>query len=413
MAAPSFRHVRASTSRVWVLNAPIDAITLPYAMGRPAPAYAVVGLPDGLRFDPATRRLSGTPTAAGAGSITIRAVNADGAAEWTVDYETDAAAVQLTQPVVGVGELFRAFGDYRKKLPPVLMTGDTPYASIGGSMVMPFGLLLHVSKGGPGLADFKDAIRKDAVLQFSCRGVQLALRLGADAGQRTHRRVDYFLTHPPVFGSYRALCTAIRDTAAPVMFSVHHPLLAVQGSPVAARLTGAGGAVSAALALTSTPPREPVAARLTGAGGTVAAAPAMSPAPPDQPVAARLAGAGGTVAAALAMSPRESVAAALAGAGGTVAAALTVLLPVAPPAPLGDDPAAAAGARAVTVEGDVLDAVCWRHYGTDAAAAVPAVLAANPGLADAAPVLPAGVVVELPELPAPAVRAVVRLWGPK
>lgn len=102
-----------------------------------------------------------------------------------------------------------------------------------------------------------------------------------------------------------------------------------------------------------------------------------------------------------------------AGAGGTAAAALTVLLPVAPPAPLGDHRAAAGGARAVTVEGDVLDAVCWRHYGTDAAAAVPAVLAANPGLADADPVLPAGIVVELPELPAPAVRAVVRLWGPK
>ena len=66
-------------------------------------------------------------------------------------------------------------------------------------------------------------------------------------------------------------------------------------------------------------------------------------------------------------------------------------------------------ARYRTVDGDVLDAICWRHYGREDA--VPAVLAANPGLAATAPVLPAGIVVELPDLPAPAVPGVVRLWG--
>ena len=55
----------------------------------------------------------------------------------------------------------------------------------------------------------------------------------------------------------------------------------------------------------------------------------------------------------------------------------------------------------------------WRRYGRDAAKDVPAVLAANPGLADADPVLPAGLVVDLPDLPAPAARPAVRLWGPK
>ena len=62
-----------------------------------------------------------------------------------------------------------------------------------------------------------------------------------------------------------------------------------------------------------------------------------------------------------------------------------------------------------TVEGDVLDAVCWRHYGREDV--VPAVLAANPGLADAEPVLAPGVLVELPELSTAVARTTVRLWG--
>ena len=39
-----------------------------------------------------------------------------------------------------------------------------------------------------------------------------------------------------------------------------------------------------------------------------------------------------------------------------------------------------------TTDGDVLDEVCWRHYGREEA--VPAVLAANPGLTAAHAVLP-------------------------
>ena len=63
-----------------------------------------------------------------------------------------------------------------------------------------------------------------------------------------------------------------------------------------------------------------------------------------------------------------------------------------------------------TSEGDVIDAVCSEHYGS-AAGAVEAVLDANPGLADRGPVLPAGLVVELPELPAESRESgTVRLW---
>jgi len=63
----------------------------------------------------------------------------------------------------------------------------------------------------------------------------------------------------------------------------------------------------------------------------------------------------------------------------------------------------------ITADGDVLDEICWRRYAREDA--VSAVLAANPRLADADPVLPAGVLVVLPELPesSRALRA-ERLW---
>ncbi len=64
----------------------------------------------------------------------------------------------------------------------------------------------------------------------------------------------------------------------------------------------------------------------------------------------------------------------------------------------------------ITTDGDMLDAVCRLHYGPRPGA-VEAVLAANPGLADRGPVLPAGVRIELPELAeTPASSGAVRLW---
>ena len=63
-----------------------------------------------------------------------------------------------------------------------------------------------------------------------------------------------------------------------------------------------------------------------------------------------------------------------------------------------------------TREADVLDRLCWRHYGRESA--VVQVLEANPGLADRGPILPAGLVIELPDLPdaGTAARPPVRLW---
>lgn len=63
----------------------------------------------------------------------------------------------------------------------------------------------------------------------------------------------------------------------------------------------------------------------------------------------------------------------------------------------------------LTREDDVLDDICWRHYGRQSGA-VEAVLAANPGLAERAPRYPSGVMIHLPDIAAPSEPGPVRLW---
>lgn len=64
-----------------------------------------------------------------------------------------------------------------------------------------------------------------------------------------------------------------------------------------------------------------------------------------------------------------------------------------------------------TQQNDTVDALCWRHYGRTAGV-TEAVLAANPGLADHGPVLPQGLVVNMPEVHASAPqRQMVNLWN--
>ncbi|MCO7537808.1 tail protein X [Pseudomonas asiatica] len=63
-----------------------------------------------------------------------------------------------------------------------------------------------------------------------------------------------------------------------------------------------------------------------------------------------------------------------------------------------------------TQQNDTVDALCWRHYGRTAGV-VEAVLDANPGLAGHGPVLPAGLLITLPELQTAAPeRQTVSLW---
>ncbi|WP_186262429.1 tail protein X [Burkholderia gladioli] len=53
--------------------------------------------------------------------------------------------------------------------------------------------------------------------------------------------------------------------------------------------------------------------------------------------------------------------------------------------------------KLTALQGDTLDALCWRHYGSTAGT-VEAVLDANPGLAELGAILPLGTVIDMPEM---------------
>ena len=80
----------------------IASVTVPAANGNPTPTYAVVGtLPAGVSFGPATRRLSFAENSiqAGSGTITIRATNSAGMADWTASYTFVAANAPPTASI--------------------------------------------------------------------------------------------------------------------------------------------------------------------------------------------------------------------------------------------------------------------------------------------------------------------------
>ncbi len=63
-----------------------------------------------------------------------------------------------------------------------------------------------------------------------------------------------------------------------------------------------------------------------------------------------------------------------------------------------------------TSDGDTVDYVAWKHYGTTEGRVTEQLLEANCGLADYGPTLPAGVEITMPVI-APASKAEgVRLW---
>lgn len=64
-----------------------------------------------------------------------------------------------------------------------------------------------------------------------------------------------------------------------------------------------------------------------------------------------------------------------------------------------------------TRDGDTVDWICWRAYGRLSQGLVETVLAANRGIADHGPLLPAGLLLTLPDVEQPAPSRRVRLWG--
>ena len=88
LAAPSFADPTGD-QQSWTINVSIIPVNVPEADGNPTPTYAIFGaLPAGISFDVGTRALTGTPISVAFGTITIRAANSEGHADWTVTYST-------------------------------------------------------------------------------------------------------------------------------------------------------------------------------------------------------------------------------------------------------------------------------------------------------------------------------------
>jgi phage tail protein X len=62
-----------------------------------------------------------------------------------------------------------------------------------------------------------------------------------------------------------------------------------------------------------------------------------------------------------------------------------------------------------TRDGDMVDAICQAHYGSEGM--VEQVYEANPDLAELGPVLPLGLVLNLPEEAVEPIAKPLRLWG--
>ncbi|WP_314190273.1 tail protein X [Paracoccus yeei] len=62
-------------------------------------------------------------------------------------------------------------------------------------------------------------------------------------------------------------------------------------------------------------------------------------------------------------------------------------------------------------DGDTVDCIAWAVYGRQDGRLVEGMLEVNPGLAARGDVLPPGLLVAIPDEPAPAVVEGVRLWA--
>ncbi len=63
-----------------------------------------------------------------------------------------------------------------------------------------------------------------------------------------------------------------------------------------------------------------------------------------------------------------------------------------------------------TRDGDTVDYIAWRYFGSTSSKVTEAVLAQNVGLADHGPILPSGLVITLPDVVTPAMTQGLRLW---
>jgi phage tail protein X len=62
-----------------------------------------------------------------------------------------------------------------------------------------------------------------------------------------------------------------------------------------------------------------------------------------------------------------------------------------------------------TLQGDTVDSICWRFY-SRTTGMTEAVLLANPGLAEKGTVIPAGLLIDMPEITAEPTQPLIQLW---
>lgn len=65
----------------------------------------------------------------------------------------------------------------------------------------------------------------------------------------------------------------------------------------------------------------------------------------------------------------------------------------------------------MTSDGDTVDYIAWKYYQTLEGRVVEQLLEANPGIADLGPVLPAGVLLTMPDIAPEQQEQGARLWS--
>ena len=86
---PSFSS-SSGVDRAWTQGQSITAFTIPRATGSPTPSYSASGLPTGVVFSSTSRRVSGSPSSVGSGTIVITAMNTAGSDTYSVDWTVQA-----------------------------------------------------------------------------------------------------------------------------------------------------------------------------------------------------------------------------------------------------------------------------------------------------------------------------------